>query len=83
MVAHLPIFNRLIATLSEASSAEDVLTLAASEQEEQRMDELNDKNKRGVLSTEEEIELNEYVLAEELIGLAKVYAYRKLQMPPA
>lgn len=78
MVAHLPVFNRLIATLSEATSADEVLALTASPQEEQRMDELGTKHQQGTLTRQEEIELNEFVLAEELIGLAKVYAYRKL-----
>lgn len=79
MVAQISVFEELIALLSGASTPQQVIALRASEPEERRMDELVSKKHTGKLNHQETLELHEYLLAEELIGLAKAHAFRKLR----
>jgi len=78
MVAQISVFQELISMLSRASSPQEVLALKASAEEEQRMDVLIKKKHTGRLTGDETLELHEYLLAEELIGLAKAYAFKKI-----
>jgi hypothetical protein len=41
--------------------------------------ELLDRNKSGTLSRSEEVELDRYLLLEDLVRLAKTHAYKNLQ----
>jgi hypothetical protein len=43
------------------------------------MSELLDRNKSGILSTREEVELDRHLLWENWVHLAKANAYKRLQ----
>ena len=78
MVASSNILIKLIDTLSTSTDPHAVLALRATEAQEERMDQLVAKKEAGTLTQSEALELHEYLLEEELVGIAKARALQKL-----
>jgi hypothetical protein len=72
------ILDRVFYALARASSPEEILSLYSNEEENERLEELTQKNKAGELSITEMFELQQYLLAEKYVRLAKAHAFAKL-----
>lgn len=67
----------IIQVLTSFPTTEQVLALRPSSELQARASELQDRSKQGVLSTEEALELERYLLLEHLVRMAKANAYRQ------
>ncbi|MEM6769011.1 MAG: hypothetical protein AAF597_00385 [Bacteroidota bacterium] len=72
------LLSRVIDVLADFPSPETVLTLSTTEAEDSRLEELSLKNERGILSYDEQIELEHYRVAEHMVRMAKANAYGRL-----
>jgi hypothetical protein len=70
----------IIATLSSRPTPEQILALQPSPALQNRVSELLAKNKTGILSRDDETELDRYLMVEHLVRLAKAYAYQHLSL---
>jgi isocitrate dehydrogenase kinase/phosphatase len=68
-----------IATLLASMDAQRVLNFHASSKAQQRMEELQWKNKESKLTPEEKIEIERYLVVEHIVRLAKIRAQKRLQ----
>lgn len=71
--------HHIIELLASQPSPEEIIAIYPTPRLQVRMSELLDRNKSGILSRTEEIELDRYLLLEHWVRLAKVYAYKRLQ----
>lgn len=78
MVAQISTLGRLIDFLSSQPSDEDILSMKATEEEEDRVDHLSALKNEGNISQEEEQELYNALLAEYIMGIAKANAYGRV-----
>lgn len=67
-------YDSLIDFLVEKATPQEILAFKATEAEQERADELTDKNKSGTLSAEERRELEKMMEVEALINLLKAKA---------
>lgn len=69
----------LLERLAETPKAEEVAAMRVSEQGQDRLDELLERNREGILSADERSEWAEYERMEHLVRAAKTAAMAKLQ----
>jgi len=74
--------NVILELLASRPTPEQVLALRSSQALQTRVSELLDKNKQQVLSHQDELELDRYLLLEHLVRLAKAHAYQQLAARP-
>ena len=74
--------NTIMGLLTSQPKPEQVLAIHPSPELQARMSELLDQNKSGVLSRQEEVELERYLTLEHLVRLAKAHAHRQSQIHP-
>lgn len=67
-------YTSFVEYLLEKMTPEEILAYQASEAEQERADELTEKNKEGILTPHEREELQEMMNLEALIHLLKVRA---------
>ncbi|MTB52028.1 hypothetical protein [Lewinella sp. W8] len=79
MAERSELLSRVINVLSDFPTPEEVMQLRTSEADEQRLQELADKNAAGTLTLEEHIELEHYRVAEHMVRMAKARAFSRLQ----
>lgn len=72
------ILDRVFHLLATSPSPEEVLELHTTPEESSRLEELSKKNNAGTLTTEETFEIQQYLLAEKYVRLAKAHAFVKL-----
>lgn len=72
------LLSRVIDVLADFPTPETVLTLSTTEAEDLRLEELAAKNEQGVLTYDEQIELEHYRVAEHMVRMAKANAYGRL-----
>lgn len=72
------ILGRVVRTLAKGAAPEDILNLYSTPEENERIEELTQKNRDGVLTINECFEINQYMLAEQYVRLAKAHAYARL-----
>ena len=70
---------QIIELLASQPSPEAILAIHPAPALQARTIELLDRNKSGTLSRSEEVELERYLLLEDLVRLAKTHAYKNLQ----
>jgi len=73
--------HTIIELLTSQPTPEQVLDIRPSPELQARVSELLDRNRIGVLSRQEETELERYLTLEHLVRLAKAYAYRHQTKP--
>jgi hypothetical protein len=71
--------QEIIELLASQPSPEIILAICPSHALQDRMSELLDRNKSGILSRPEEVELDRYLLLEHWVRLAKAHAYKQVQ----
>ncbi|SRR5579883_84328 len=70
--------NAVLEVLANQPSPQQILGLQPSPEMQARVSTLLDKSKEGRLSTQEEAELERYLVVEHLVRLAKAHAYRQV-----
>ena len=71
--------RQIVELLASQPSPEVILAIRPTLELQGRMSELLDRNKSGILSRQEEVELDRYLLLEHWIRLAKANAYKQIQ----
>jgi hypothetical protein len=71
------VFDELAVFLA-GMDPQKVLTYVASPQAQNRMEELQWKNKEGLLTMQEKEELERYITVERIVRLAKIHARQRL-----
>ena len=71
-------YNEMVDFITTEISPEKIIAFKASDQLQQRAEELILKEKSGQISAEEKSELDHYLLLEHIMVLAKAYAHKKL-----
>jgi hypothetical protein len=71
--------REIIELLASQPTPEIILAIRPSSALQDRMTELLDRNKSGILLRSEEVELDRYLLLEHWVRLAKAHAYRQVQ----
>ena len=74
----IPFLSRIVKTLSQAPSAEEIMALGTTDAEEERLAMLKLQLEDGSL-TQQDLEVQGYLLAEHLVRMAKIEAYRRLR----
>lgn len=70
--------NAVLEVLVSQPSPEQVLALQASPQFQMRVSALLDRGKHNAMTSQEEAELERYLVIEHLVRLAKAHAYKVL-----
>lgn len=73
------ILDRVFYALARAASPEEILALHSTPEESERLEELSQKNRDGNLTTQEIVEIQQYLLAERYVRLAKAHAFLKIK----
>lgn len=76
MVALDPI-NKVVKLLASSPSADVILSFKPSEEDQARFDELIAKKKSGGLTAAEAKEADNFLMAEHMMRMAKLYALEK------
>ncbi len=77
----LPIYRALVLHLIEHESPDAVLTFRVSDADQQRADDLTDRNKQGHLTADEARELAEMIEFDEFVTLLKAQALHRQRTP--
>ena len=77
MVAEFPVVQRIVEVLSDAPSPRRILEIRLTQSELSRFEELTSRNTDGGLTFLEKGELDAYLFADHLVGMAKAKAYGK------
>ena len=77
MFAELSLLNRVVDILSDAPSADTIMSIQPTKNEKERFDFLLTKNEEGTLSSGEKDELETFLFADHLVGMAKAKAYKR------
>jgi hypothetical protein len=67
-----PLMAEVLTFLSAAPSAEEILAFEASDELNNRLGALLDKNREGELAAEEKAELAEYLRMDHFVGMLKI-----------
>ena len=79
ITAETPMLSELIQVLARAPSPDKIMAIQASDEEEERLAQLMEKQDALGLSYEEERELDMFLIAEHLVELAKIEAYLRMR----
>jgi len=79
MPVKVDMLDRVFYALAKAASPEEILSLHSTPEENERLEELAQKNRAGTLSINETLEINQYILAERYVRLAKAHAFLRLK----
>ncbi|MBI1259746.1 MAG: hypothetical protein GC204_19945 [Chloroflexi bacterium] len=77
----LSVYRELINHLADHVSPEDILAFHISDSEQQRAEELTERNKAGQLTSEETRELVEMIEFDELLSFLKAKALHHQRLP--
>lgn len=72
----------IIAVLASQPTPEQILDIQPSPALQSRVRELLVRNQQGVLTSQEQAELQQYALLEHLVRMAKAHAYKQLAHKP-
>ncbi len=70
----LPDYDKLLDFLVEKATPEEILALRPSDEAQQRAEELTERNKAGVLTSEEAVELEQMRQLNRLVAMLKAKA---------
>lgn len=76
----IPLYDTLLDYLVEKATAQEILAYKASPEEQERADDLTEKNKIGGLSADEQVELQQMIEVNVFVMLlkAKALSVRKM-----
>lgn len=69
-----PIYDRLLDYIVAKATPQDILAFKATDEEQERIDKLLDRNNAGILTPQERAELDEMVAYDELVSILKARA---------
>jgi hypothetical protein len=75
----VPSYERFLDRVIETMTPEEILAFHVSDEEQERVDELLDRNNENQLTPAEKIELEQVVQFDELMTLLKIRAAHKLK----
>jgi hypothetical protein len=75
----LSVYDEFLEYLAQRATPEQILAFKASEAAQQRADELTERNKAGVLTAEEVVELEQMLRFNRLVSMLKARAFKALQ----
>ena len=75
----LPDYDKFLDFLVEKATPEEILALRPSDEAQQRAEELTERNKAGVLTSEEAVELQQMIEFDEWVSLLKAKAAKALK----
>jgi hypothetical protein len=78
-VAPSPAFDEVYEFLLSAPTAQDVIAFRPSEPTQTRISDLLAKNKEGVLTPDQQAELDEFLRVEHFVRMLKIKARQKLE----
>jgi hypothetical protein len=78
MVVEGSILSRFVEILADSPSPEALLEVRATREEEERLGYLQSRLQEGTLDEELHRELQSFLIAEQMMGLAKAKAYSAL-----
>jgi hypothetical protein len=78
-VEHPPVYDDLVELLAKSADANEVLSFQLSNEKQQRLDSLLDKNRDGTLSPQESAELDAFEQFEHVVRLLKARVREKQQ----
>jgi hypothetical protein len=78
-VEHPPVYDDLVELLAKSADADEVLSFQLSNEKQQRLDSLLDKNRDGTLSPQESAELDAFEQFEHVVRLLKARVREKRQ----
>ena len=73
-----PIYNELLDYLIEKATPEEILAFKVSESAQARADDLTDKNKSGILTSDESVELSHMLEFDMLVTALKAKVSSRL-----
>lgn len=73
-----PVFSELIDFLSSTPTSDEILAYKPSEELEERLSHLLDKNRKDKLSSEERDELDEFLRFNHFVNMLKLRTRQKL-----
>jgi len=79
MVVEISLLGRALDTILGASSPQEIMSIRATADEENRLNLLTEKHRQDRLSREEKEEFDAFFLAEHFIQLAKSRAYAQMR----
>lgn len=79
MVAEWSMLDEFINLLLRRASAQEIMDFKASQQQNDRVEELLDKNREEGLTAEERVEIEAFLKASHYVTLAKIRAFGELQ----
>jgi hypothetical protein len=74
-----PLMAEVLTFLSSAPSAQQILAFEASENVNERLHMLLDKNRESSLTPEERAELDEYLRMDHFVGMLKIKTAQRLE----
>lgn len=75
-----PFYEQVLDFLAQSPSAQELVNFRPSPDAQQRFSALLEQNREGTLSTQEEEELDHYILIERMMTLLKAKAFRHLAL---
>ncbi len=75
------VYDEFLEYLAQKASPDEILAFKASPSAQLRADELTDRNKEGILSEQERVELEQMLHFNRLVSRLKAKAVRALNQP--
>jgi hypothetical protein len=75
-------YDEIVDFIASGTTPQSVVAFRPTQAAMQRVEELLAKNRDGVISPGERVELDDYLMLEHLLILAKARARKKLQLAP-
>ncbi|MFN8444809.1 MAG: hypothetical protein U0175_28745 [Caldilineaceae bacterium] len=79
----LPFYEQIIDFLAASPSAQEIIAYRPPQYTQARFSQLLEKSKEGLLSLEENDELDHYIRIDRMMSLIKAKAYRRLSRQAA
>ena len=73
-----PIYDELMEYLVQKATPQEILAFRLSESAQERAEYLTERNKAGVLTSEEKFELDQWIEFDQLVSLLKAKAVQAL-----
>jgi len=75
-------YDEILDFIASGTTPESVVAFRPTQAATQRVEDLLARNRDGVISSQEQVELDDYLQLEHLLILAKSRARQKLQLAP-
>jgi hypothetical protein len=78
---HSPLYDAFLDYLVQKATPHEILAFQLPESAQERADELLERNNKGTLTPEEEVELQQMLQADHLISVLKARALEAINRP--